>query len=84
MAYHLNASSGRRLSQFRQALRGRCCHCRRSRNLCSKANHLQRRLRITEFVLWPNIGGMSAEHAHATMELTIRAVAPRVNVAVGD
>ena len=49
----------------------------------AKLIHLQRRLGITEFVLWPNIGGMSAEHAHASMELTIRAVAPRVNAAVG-
>ena len=40
---------------------------------------LQQRLGITEFVLWPNIGGMPAAQAQAAMELAIREVAPRVN-----
>ena len=47
-----------------------------------KLNHLRERLGITEFVLWPNLGGMPHERAMRSMELTIREVAPRVGSAV--
>ena len=43
-----------------------------------KLAHLRDRLGITEFVLWPNLGGMPAAKAMRSMELTIRDVAPRV------
>ncbi len=43
-----------------------------------KLIHLRNRLGITEFVLWPNLGGMPAERAMRSMELTINEVAPRV------
>ncbi len=39
---------------------------------------LRDRLGITEFVLWPNLGGMPAARAMRSMELTITEVAPRV------
>ncbi len=40
--------------------------------------HLRDRLGITEFVLWPNLGGMPGDRAMRSMELTMREVAPRV------
>ena len=43
-----------------------------------KLIHLRDRLGITEFVLWPNLGGMPADRAMRSMELTISEVAPRV------
>lgn len=42
---------------------------------------LRDRLGITEFALWPNLGGMPAAQAMRSMELTMREVTPRVNAA---
>ncbi len=42
-------------------------------------NDLRERLGITEFVLWTNIGGMSAENSKKAMRLLMEEVAPLVN-----
>ncbi len=44
-----------------------------------KLDRLRRRLGITEFVLWTNIGGMPAAASMAAMRLIMADVAPRVN-----
>ena len=43
-----------------------------------KLDRLRRRLGITEFVLWTNIGGMPAADSKAAMRLIMAEVAPRV------
>ena len=64
-----------RLHEHGAAIAGNPAEC------AEKLIHLRERLGITEFVLWPNLGGMQAERAMRSMELTINEVAPRVEAA---
>ena len=65
----------RKLHEHGAAIAGTPAEC------ADRLIHLRERLGITEFVLWPNLGGMPADRAMRSMELTIAEVAPRVNAA---